>query len=158
MGGSDDPSNIIELTTEEHALAHKKLYEEHGKKHDYVAWQALFGYIGKEEAISIMTVQRGKDNGMYGKGYKVAGKLNSFWGKKHKPETLKVLSEMNTGENNANFGGVLQTPAVRKDMSEKRIGSKNNQWGKHWYTNGIENKVCFEGEQPEGFTRGRIAV
>ena len=31
MGGTDDESNIIELTIEEHAEAHKKLYEENGK-------------------------------------------------------------------------------------------------------------------------------
>ena len=155
MGGSDDPSNIIELTTEEHALAHKKLYEEHGKKHDYVAWKALSGCIGKEEIHRIMTVHRGKDNGMYGKGYKIAGDKNPMWGKKHKPETLKFLSEINSGENNANFGGVLQTPEVRKDMSEKKLGSKNNQWNKHWYTNGVEEKCVYEVDKPDGWYRGR---
>ena len=156
MGGSDDPSNIIELTTEEHALAHKKLYEEHGKKHDYVAWKALSGCIGKEEIHRIMTVHYGKDNGNYGTGYKQAGDKNPFWHKKHKPETLKFLSEINSGENNANFGGILQTPEVLKDMSEKKLGSKNNQWGKHWYTNDIENVFCFEEERPEGFRSGRV--
>ena len=34
MGGSDDPSNLIELTREEHALAHKILYEQYGKKEE----------------------------------------------------------------------------------------------------------------------------
>ena len=29
MGGSDDPSNIIELTREEHAKEHLKLYQQH---------------------------------------------------------------------------------------------------------------------------------
>jgi hypothetical protein len=41
MGGTDDPSNLIELTPAEHAEAHKKLYEEHGRWQDYVAWQGL---------------------------------------------------------------------------------------------------------------------
>lgn len=30
-GGSDDPSNIVVLTVEEHAEAHRKLYEKHGR-------------------------------------------------------------------------------------------------------------------------------
>jgi hypothetical protein len=52
MGGSDDPSNIIELTNEEHALAHKKLYEEHGRWQDKVAWKGLAKLIGQEEILS----------------------------------------------------------------------------------------------------------
>lgn len=38
MGGSDDPSNLIELTIQEHAEAHKKLYEMYGKEEDKLAW------------------------------------------------------------------------------------------------------------------------
>ena len=30
IGGTDNPSIIVELSVEELALAHKKLYEEHG--------------------------------------------------------------------------------------------------------------------------------
>jgi hypothetical protein len=56
MGGSDDPSNIIELTIEEHAEAHRKLYEEHGCWQDKVAWQGLSGIIPSKEVI--LEVQR----------------------------------------------------------------------------------------------------
>lgn len=51
MGGTDDPSNLIELTVEEHALAHKKLYEEHGNQEDFMAWHMLLGQMGKDEAL-----------------------------------------------------------------------------------------------------------
>jgi len=51
MGGSDDPSNLIELTVEEHAEAHRLLYEQHGHWEDYCAWQALSGRIGQEEIL-----------------------------------------------------------------------------------------------------------
>ncbi len=50
-GGSDDPSNIVELTTEEHALAHKKLFEQYGRWQDELAYLGLSGQIGREEAI-----------------------------------------------------------------------------------------------------------
>lgn len=51
MGGSDDPSNLIELTVEEHAEAHRILYEKYGAEQDKLAWQGLLGMIGKEEII-----------------------------------------------------------------------------------------------------------
>lgn len=43
MGGSDDPSNLIELSVEEHAQAHIKLYEQYGKKEDLCAYYMLSG-------------------------------------------------------------------------------------------------------------------
>jgi hypothetical protein len=43
MGGSDEPSNLIELSIEEHAIAHMKLFEKYGKIEDKIAWKALSG-------------------------------------------------------------------------------------------------------------------
>ena len=68
MGGTDDPSNLIELSVEEHAEAHRKLYEEHGCWEDRVAYQALGGIIGKEEIISQVLSESGKRGGAKGKG------------------------------------------------------------------------------------------
>jgi hypothetical protein len=51
LGGTDDPSNLIELTVDEHAEAHRVLYEQHGNWQDKIAWRALSGQIGKDEAI-----------------------------------------------------------------------------------------------------------
>jgi hypothetical protein len=50
-GGTDDPSNLIYLTVEEHAEAHKLLFEQCGRWQDKLAWKALSGVIGKEEII-----------------------------------------------------------------------------------------------------------
>jgi hypothetical protein len=51
MGGTDDPSNLIQLTIEEHAEAHKKLWEEHSRWQDKIAWECLAGQITNAEAI-----------------------------------------------------------------------------------------------------------
>ena len=51
MGGTDDPSNLVELTVEEHAEAHRILYEKHGHQADFMAWQMLKGQMGKDEAL-----------------------------------------------------------------------------------------------------------
>ena len=50
-GGTDDPSNIIELSVADHAAAHRKLWEEHGERADFMAWKMLSGQMTKAEAI-----------------------------------------------------------------------------------------------------------
>ena len=55
MGGTDEASNLIELTVEEHAEAHRLLFLEHQKWQDFMAWQALSGQIGKEELRRMVT-------------------------------------------------------------------------------------------------------
>ena len=74
-GGTDDPSNLIYLTVEEHAEAHKKLWEEHGRWQDHIAWKALAGSIGQDEII-----------------YR---KVRPNLGKKFSDETKRKMSENN---------------------------------------------------------------
>lgn len=50
-GGTDDSSNLVELTIEEHAEAHRVLWEEHGQRADFMAWKMLSGQMTKAEAI-----------------------------------------------------------------------------------------------------------
>ncbi|MBC8429939.1 MAG: HNH endonuclease [Pelagibacteraceae bacterium] len=72
-GGTDDPSNLIELTIEEHAEAHRKLYEEYGRWQDNVAWRTLSGQISKAEATK--EVQRNNRNRL---GIKHTGDMSRF--------------------------------------------------------------------------------
>lgn len=59
-GGTDDPSNLIELTVEDHAEAHRVLWETYGLKQDWLAWQGLAGLIGREELLHELFVLAGK--------------------------------------------------------------------------------------------------
>lgn len=61
MGGTDDSGNLVELTIEEHAEAHKKLYEQYGLWQDYLAWQGLSGMMDKQELIRQMLSIAGKE-------------------------------------------------------------------------------------------------
>ena len=60
MGGTDDPSNLIELTVEEHAEAHRELWEQYGNIKDYCAWKGLEGTIGKEEIVRLLMDPTGR--------------------------------------------------------------------------------------------------
>lgn len=42
-GGTDDPSNLVKLTIQEHAEAHRLLWEQHGRLEDKAAWVGLSG-------------------------------------------------------------------------------------------------------------------
>lgn len=52
-GGDDSPENLIELTIEEHALAHKILWEKHNRWQDFIAWKTLSGAMSAAEATKL---------------------------------------------------------------------------------------------------------
>lgn len=119
MGGTDDPSNIVELTVEEHAEAHKKLYEEHGNEFDRIAWKALEGMVKKEDIISDVLSESGKRGGAKGKG-KVP------WNKGKKTGTNPAVAKANaervwTDEqrNRASEQGKKNKGKKRPDLSER---------------------------------------
>lgn len=58
-GGSDDPSNLVELTIEEHAEAHRKLYLEHGRWQDKLAWLGLSGRLDEDDDARIIAIREG---------------------------------------------------------------------------------------------------
>ena len=58
LGGTDEPSNLIKITIEEHAEAHRILYEQLGHWQDKLAWQGLAGLIGKDELLQEMYKNR----------------------------------------------------------------------------------------------------
>jgi hypothetical protein len=115
-GGTDIDSNLIKLTTEEHADAHKKLYEQYGRQQDYIAWKALSGQIGKEEARVLATKaanigkkhteesRKNMSEGQKGKKYsnrkgKCSGEKNNFFGKFHSEETKEKMRKQKIGKN-----------------------------------------------------------
>lgn len=71
----------------------------------------------------------------------------SFSGKHHSEETKKKISKGNKGKKH----NIIIT-------NELRIAYGNSTRGTHWYNNGVIQARCIEGEQPEGFIRGKINV
>lgn len=81
-GGSDDPSNIVRLTVEEHAEAHRILYETYGRIEDRIAWKMLSGKTNETEAD-------------FHELYRQAG-LQSL-GRRHSEETKQKIGNANRG-------------------------------------------------------------
>ena len=110
-GGSDDPSNLIELTVEEHALAHKKLFFIYGRPQDEWAYLGLSGAIGKDEIIRRMITRKGKDAGMYGR--------------KHTDEAKRKISEAHKGHKRC-IGRVLSKETKKLIGDKQRARLKEN--------------------------------
>lgn len=89
MGGTDDSSNLVELTVAEHAEAHRVLFEKYGLEQDRIAWLALSGQITNEEAIKLASSAAHKGTAPWNKGKS---------GKPHSQETLIKMSTIKKGK------------------------------------------------------------
>lgn len=134
MGGGDEPENLILLTVEEHAEAHRKLFEEHGYWQDYVAWQGLAGLIPKEEIVKKVQSEAAKARlSKYG---------NPFSG-------IRTWGNFSVNEEfQRHVSSLANTPEAiakkKKTMAERnhQQGNKNSQAGTKWYVE--ENAVDLQ--------------
>jgi hypothetical protein len=121
MGGTNDSSNLIELTVDEHAEAHRILFEKHGKWQDFMAWKALSGQIQSDEIRKVLTslALKGKP-----KSPEHAEKCRvARLGKKHSDSTKKKISESHKGRKITwNLNAV--TPEANEKRSKSMIGKK----------------------------------
>lgn len=118
MGGTDDSSNLVEVTVEQHALLHKQLWEDLGHQEDHIAWRCLSGQITNQEAIR--------------EAVKLA--RQRYKGTKRGPLSEEAKSNIS----NAKKGKKINYPKNRKSrsekdkkaVSEKMKGSSNHFHGK----------------------------
>jgi hypothetical protein len=114
QGGTDDPTNLIELSIEEHAEAHRLLYEKYGRKEDYIAWKGLSSSIGKESLFLEKSSLGGKKN-TKAKTIEHRRKLSESNKKSHPKGMTKI-------------GGVQKhSDEVKKRISESMKGHTNSK-------------------------------
>ena len=130
-GGTDDPSNLIQLTIEEHAQAHKKLFDEHGRWQDRIAWLTLSGQIDGAEAarqkrIEVNKARKGK-------------KMPAGMGEKIRQANLR----------NGN------KPPISVNSGSFKKGHKNFILNKNWITDGNKNSAVDNiNDIPLGWVQG----
>lgn len=133
MGGTDDKSNLITVTVEQHANLHRILYEVHGHWQDYCAWKGLSGRIDKEEIFREIARHANQGN-------------KHFAGKTHSPETKKKISEWMKANKNWIGHDMPHTEETKNKISEKLKGN-NNKKGK---TGKQKNKFIGEKDWLKG--------
>ena len=135
MGGGDEESNLIQLSVEDHFMAHRILAETVEERWKSGAWAALRilkkYWSGEDNELRQKMAEstKGQRNGFYGRthsdSYKerlrkeMKGKGNHFYGKAHSSETRKHLSEVHADVS----GG--KNPAAKKciDNVENKVYS-----------------------------------
>jgi|TARA_B110000285_G_C14705140_1_gene415215 hypothetical protein len=106
-GGTDDSSNIVELTVKEHAQAHKELYDKHGHEYDQIAYRMLSGQIPVAEATrqaqsfanlkknkTALQLQRSRENFVKASQSNIGRKHNAEWVKKQSESNKKYWSKV----------------------------------------------------------------
>ena len=121
-GGTDNSSNLVELTIEEHAEAHRVLYEQYGRWQDKIAYEMLSGQISVADAIKktqktymsnriISEETRAKMAEVTRKRIVTQG--HPMQGKKFSIESRKKMSESHKGQTPGNKGKI-KTPEERE--------------------------------------------
>ena len=130
MGGSDDPSNLVELTVEEHAEAHRLLYEQHGHWEDLLAWKGL---SGQSDSYEIQQEKR-----------RLANLGNKhFEGKTHSDEYKEKLSDMmkHARTKSENFGHYVPHTDEEKEKISNALKGNKNKLGKRGYKLNDETRL-----------------
>lgn len=149
MGGSDDTSNLIELTVEQHAEEHRILFEKYGLWQDEIAWKGLLGLISKEEIVRRVQSEAAKE--------RLEKQGNPFSG---------IRTDFNFAENEQHrkyVSELSKTPeAIFKRKKtyvqiQHQKGEKNSQYGTMWITDGeLNRKVKKTDDIPFGWRKGRV--
>lgn len=118
-GGTDDVSNLIELTIEEHAEAHRILFEKYGRIGDFYAWKGLSGCIGKDEILrGLAMAQKGKCK-PEGFGKKISAFRKTF---RYSEESKKKISDSKKGKK--------ISEEHKNKISKSLLGHKSSEYQK----------------------------
>ena len=123
MGGTDDPSNLVKVTVEEHANLHKQLWEDLGHWQDYAAWQGLSNMIPRQELIRWMS--SGERHHSYGRPRPddVKEKIS----KTRSGQSLAPWTEERRKKTLASITGRKFSQEHKKALSEAKIGKKHSE-------------------------------
>ena len=132
-GGSDDPSNLVELTVTEHAMWHFAEWQRKRRKEDFIAWKSLSSTIEEAERVRLLS-------GLGGSKSK---------GRTHPEEVRKKISENRKGKNTG------KREPRSQGVKDKISATKK---GKKWYVNEKGEASTFTSHPGEGWVPGMKLV
>jgi hypothetical protein len=153
MGGTEDPTNLIELSVEEHAQAHLKLYETYGKKEDLCAYYMLSGKSQDPEFKKLVCSLGGKAS--YNRRKELGIAHLPFFGKNlTKKEKKDICSKGGKvqGKRNAESGHMAKIQKLSNPAeSGKKGGATTIARGKGSFGNPVERlKSASKGGKIQG--------
>jgi hypothetical protein len=117
MGGTDDPNNLIELTIEEHAEAHRLLYEKYGRVQDRRAWLGLSKMMtGKEIINEILKAPKSEEH-----------KRKISESHKGKPKPWMIGTR-----NGAGNAGKPKSEEHKKNIALSKLGKTRKPFSEEW--------------------------
>ena len=163
IGGTDDLQNIVELTIEEHAEAHRILFEQYGREEDRLAWLGLSGQIGKDEILWHLARKQKGVKKPEGHGAKVSAFRKTF---KYSEESKRKISESKKGKKltQEHKEKVIKslTGRIQPETQKKKVAEKLSKTWKITNPNGetfiIENlrNFCKDNSLDQGnLSRGK---
>ena len=145
-GGSDDPSNLVELTIEDHAIAHRVRWMMFKDERDKWAWYVLAGLIDGEEFRREgcrVTQERLLKEGRHNFQKKNASECD---------HVRRLRSERMKG-NTINVGRPCKS--TTKNKIANKVRGNTNVRGTVWVINNSGHRRRVNPNQiPEGYRRG----
>ena len=140
MGGSDDPTNLVEVSVEEHAELHLHLYLSHGRWQDWTAAMCLSGQATVQETTleairytsSKTCAKRNRENNPMWSAEvraKCSATLKASWAAD--PEKCKAVGErqkkVNTGKKRTPEQKARYAEAARKRWANKKARQEQSE-------------------------------
>jgi hypothetical protein len=169
QGGSDDPSNLVEMDFIDHARLHAEDFLNGGPDFDFrhAGWDFLESDLQDKVREEKSRRQQG-NGGRFGNDgtmpHTWRGRTGYRWWNNGKEQVRRKKCpgsgwvEGQLPESNAKKGrpGIPKSEKWKQQMKEMRIGQNNPCAGRRWVTDGVYNLYLNPGEEiPENFKPGR---
>ena len=143
----NNSTNIIELTIEDHAIAHKVLFHLYNRIEDKLAWLGLSNQIPTAEINRLLTIERNKKRK----------------GEKRSEEFKEQCRKRMSGKGNHMHGRSIKFTEERKRKTSERNKSLGitppSCKGKVMINNGVKNRYIKRGEEiPDGYKLGKLSM
>lgn len=155
-GGTNDPSNLVELTVLDHAIAHKVLYGFWKREEDLLAWQSLRkGITSKEVILAVNRLpsrRKAISDALIGKPKPYMTERNLKDNPIRKPGAIEKIRKPRPNQR------IPKSESHRKALAES---NKRQHRGfilkqRKWITNGVDNLIIDKQLPiPEGYRSGR---